>query len=195
MDLQTIDTYNKTASVYDDETDSFWKRFPRTFLDKFISLSGDNIVDIGSGPGRDGLLLQEAGKSVVCIDASKEMVASYTSRGLSSLVGNFEHLPWTDLSFDGVWSYTALLHVPKASIATPLKEIHRVLKPSGVFALGLIEGDTEGYKVEDGNRRWFSFYQPAEVITLAAQLGFTLVYFETFRPRSKNYFNFIFQRN
>ncbi len=197
MDQQTIDTYNKMAKEYDDETVDFWERFPRTFLDKFVELSGKKIVDVGSGPGRDGLLLQQSGKEVVCVDASEAMVKLSSKRGLQSILAGFDTLPFENGSFDGVWSYTALLHIPKKSVDTPLEEISRVLKPSGIFALGLIEGDVEGYKDSSGidKSRWFSFYQKDEVIGLCKKHGFELVYFETFKPRSKNYLNFIFQKS
>ncbi|HVX90699.1 MAG TPA: class I SAM-dependent methyltransferase [Candidatus Paceibacterota bacterium] len=197
MDQQTIDTYNKMAREYDDETVDFWERFPRTFLDKFMELSGEKILDVGSGPGRDGLLLQQAGKEVVCVDASEAMVKLSSERGLESVLAGFDKLPFENESFDGVWSYTALLHIPKKSINTPLDEISRVLKSSGVFALGLIEGDSEEYKESSGvdMPRWFSFYQKDEVIDLCKSHGFELVYFETFKPRSKNYLNFIFRKS
>jgi ubiquinone/menaquinone biosynthesis C-methylase UbiE len=196
MDKQTIDTYNKMAKEYDDETVDFWDRFPRTFLDKFVELSGKKIVDVGSGPGRDGLILQQAGKEVVCVDASEAMVELSSERGLESVLAGFDKLPFEDDSFDGVWSYTALLHIPKESIIAPLNEISRVLKPSGIFALGLIEGDTEEYKESSGvdMPRWFSFYQKEEVENLCKEHGLELVYFETFKPRSKNYLNFIFRK-
>ncbi len=196
MDQQTIDTYNKMAKEYDDETVDFWDRFPRTFLDKFIGLSENKIVDVGSGPGRDGLLIQQAGKEVVCVDASEAMVKLSSEKGLPSVLAGFDNLPFENESFDGVWSYTALLHVPKKSIDIPLVEISRVLKPSGMFALGLIEGDTEEYKESSGvdMPRWFSFYQKDEVKSICKEHGFELVYFETFRPRSKNYLNFIFRK-
>jgi ubiquinone/menaquinone biosynthesis C-methylase UbiE len=113
MDQQTIDTYNRLAKEYDDETIDFWNQFPRTFLDKFVELSGMRIVDIGSGPGRDGLLLQQAGKEVVCTDASEAMVKLSTERGLKSVLAGFDNLPFEDQLFDGVWSYTSLLHIPK----------------------------------------------------------------------------------
>ncbi len=196
MDKQTIDTYNKMAKEYDDETVGFWERFPRTFLNKFIELSGKKIIDVGSGPGRDGLLLQQAGKDVICVDASEAMVRLSSERGLSSVLAGFDNLPFESESFDGVWSYTALLHTPKKSINIPLKEISRVLKSSGIFALGLIEGDTEEYKESSGvdMPRWFSFYQKDEVIDLCKEHGFELVYYKTFKPRSKNYLNFIFRK-
>lgn len=196
MDQQTIDTYNKMAQEYDDETVDFWDRFPRTFLDKFVEISGKKVINVGSGPGRDGLLLQQSGKDVVCVDASEAMVKLSFDRGLKSVVAEFNNLPFENETFDGVWSYAALLHVPKKSIVDSLKEISRVLKSSGIFALGLIEGDTEEYKDSSGVNmpRWFSFYQKDEVVDLCKQQGFELVYFETFKPRSKNYLNFIFKK-
>lgn len=196
MDPQTIDTYNKMAKEYDDETIDFWERFPRTFLDKFIELSGKRIVDVGSGPGRDGLLLKQSGKEVVCVDASEAMVKLSSERGLESIVSSFDNLPFENESFDGVWSYTALLHIPKKSIDTPLREISRVLNHSGIFALGLIEGSTEEYKESSGvdMPRWFSFYQKEEIEYLCKEHGFESIYFETFKPRSKRYLNFIFKK-
>ena len=185
------------AKDYDLETEDFWKRFPHTFLDKFIELSGQKIIDIGSGPGRDGLLLQGAGKDVVCLDASEVMIKISSDKGLRSILGDFNDLPFEDQSFDAVWSYTALLHVPKRSIDIPLKEISRVIRHSGVFALGLIEGNTEEYKESSGVNmpRWFSFYEKDEVIELCKRYDFELVYFETFKPRTKNYLNFIFRKS
>ena len=196
MDQQTIDTYNKMAREYDNETVDFWDQFPRTFLDKFIELSGKKIVDVGSGPGRDGLLLQQAGKDIICIDASESMVKLSSERGLQSVLAVFDNLPFENCSFDGVWSYTALLHTPKKSINAPLEEISRILKHSGIFALGLIEGNTEEYKESSGvdMPRWFSFFQKDEVIKLCKNHNFELIYFETFKPRSKNYLNFIFKK-
>lgn len=196
MDKQTIDTYNKLAKEYDKETAGFWEEFPRTFLDEFIKLSGKKTLDVGSGPGRDGLLLQKGGKEVVCLDASVEMVKLSSDKGLESIVGDFNNLPFEDSSFDSVWAYTSLLHVPKNSITTPLKEMDRVLVPAGILALGFIEGDTELYRESAGVDlpRWFSFYKKEEVVSLLEKNGFKLIYFETFKPRSRNYLNFIFQK-
>src|ERR1039458_8591457 len=74
MDEQTINTYNELAKEYDRETTDFWDRFPRTIFDKFIEFTKGKILDVGSGPGRDGLILQKAGLDVICLDASEAMV-------------------------------------------------------------------------------------------------------------------------
>lgn len=197
MNKQTIDTYNIRAKEYDEEIIDFWETFPHSFLDTFEKNSGKRIINIGSGSGRDGLLLKDAGKEVVCIDASKEMVKLSSERGLESVLADFNALPFEDETFDGAWAYTSLLHVSKESVDTPLDEIFRVIKPSGMFALGLIEGDTEEYKKSSGIDipRWFSFYKKEEAVELCRRHGFELVHFETFAPRSKTYLNFIFQKH
>jgi len=195
MDQQTIDTYNQLATEYDDETTDFWERFPPTFLDEFIQRSGKTVLDVGSGPGRDGLLLQQAGKEVTCLDASETMVRLSSERGLTSVLGDFNALPFADAQFDAVWSYTALLHVPKVSVGTALDEIRRVLKSGGIFALGLIEGEGEQYRESRGvsKPRLFTYFQKEEVENLCKEHGFEALYFESFKPGSRNYLNFIFR--
>jgi len=150
MDQKTIDTYNKMAKEYDDETSDFWERFPKTFINKFTELTKGKILDVGSGPGRDGLLLKESGLEVVCMDASESMVALSKQKGLESVVGDFGSLPFADKSFGGVWAYTSLLHIPKSEIYKAIQEIRRVLKDDGIFGLGLIEGDSEEYRESAG---------------------------------------------
>ena len=196
MDRKTIDTYNRFAKEYDEETVDFWNKFPRTIIDKFIELTSGRVLDVGSGPGRDGLILRQAGLDVACLDASREMVRISSERGLNSVLGDFNNLPFKDLSFDGVWSYTSLLHVPKNDVDKPLAEIARILKPNGTFGLGLIEGEGELYRESSGvgSPRWLSFYKKEEVESLLRQNGFEIVYFEEFKPNSKNYLNFVVKK-
>jgi len=193
MDKKTIDTYNKWAQEYDNETSDFWERFPRTIIDKFAQLTKGKVLDVGSGPGRGGLILKDAGLDVTCLDASEEMVKLSAKRGLHSVVGDFNSLPFESQSFDGVWAYTSLLHVPKANVDQSLSEINRVLKVGGTFGIGLIEGDGELYRKSSGVKlpRWFSFYKKQEVEDLLKKHGFEIVYFEIFKPSSKSYLNFI----
>ena len=193
MDKKTINTYNQLAIEYDLETADFWQRFPRDFFDKFAGLVGKKILDVGSGPGRDALILKEKGLEVVCLDASEEMVKICSEKGLKAIVGDFNNLPFPDGSFDGVWSYTSLLHIPKSEIQIPIQEIKRVLKSGGLFGLGLIEGEGEVYKETAGVNmpRLFSFYKEEEVKELLKRNGFELLFFQTFKPGSKNYLNFI----
>lgn len=193
MDRKTIATYNKLAKEYDEETADFWDKFPQDPFDEFTKLIKGKVLDVGSGPGRDGLILQKKGLEVVCLDASEAMVKISSEKGLESVLGDFNDLPFADESFGGVWAYTSLLHVPKSEVLKSLQEIYRVLKVGGILGLGLIEGDTEEYRESSGVSmpRWFSFYTKAEVENLLKNNGFEILYFDTFKPGSKNYLNFI----
>ncbi len=196
MDEKTIQTYNQMAKEYDDETIDFWERFPRTFFDKFAESTKGTVLDVGSGPGRDGLLLKEKGLEVVCLDASESMIKLCREKGLESVLGDFTTMPFENNSFDGAWAYTSLLHIQKADVSKAFNEIHRVLKGDGILGLGLIEGEAGEYRESSGVNmsRWFSFYSKKEIENLLDNHGFKVLYFEQFKPRSKNYLNFIAQK-
>lgn len=183
------------AVEYDNETIDFWERFPATFVSKFresVKPKG-KILDVGSGPGRDGLILQKEGFDMTCLDASEAMIKMCEDRGLKGIVGDFLKLPFSDEEFDAVWAYTSLLHIEKSKIKEALSEIKRVLKLNGIFALGMIEGEKEEYRASSGvdKPRYFAFYKKQELENLLKEFGFEIIYFEEFKPGSKNYLNFI----
>ena len=181
------------AKEYDDETIDFWDKFPSTFFDKFINSVKGKVLDIGSGPGRDGLIIKEKGLDVICLDASEAMVLLSKGNGLESVVGDLLNLPFPNESFGGAWAYTSLLHVPKKDINKAFTEINRILCKNGILGLGMIEGETEEYRESSGVKlpRLFSFYSKEEIEFLLKKHGFKIIYFETFKPGSKNYLNFI----
>lgn len=183
------------ATEYDEETADFWERFPPEIMDEFIKCLkvGENVLDVGSGPGREALILENRGLKVTCLDASSAMIAICKDRGLNAVLGDFNDMQFADKEFDGIWAYTSLLHVSKESIQKSMSEIARVLKSGGIFALGLIEGDFNDYRESSGmdKPRWFSFYTKEEIENLLNKFNFEILYFNQFKPASKNYLNFI----
>lgn len=117
MDKATVETYNKLAESYDRQTIDFWDRFPKEFLDTFIKQAKSPVLDLGCGPGRDGLLLQNNGLTVIGLDASSSMVALSLARGLPTVMGDALHLPFPDKSLGAIWSYTTLIHIKKSDMA------------------------------------------------------------------------------
>jgi len=195
MDKTTIDTYNKLALDYDQETITFWDEFPQTFITKFAeSINGTKVLDIGSGPGRDGLILKKLGLDITCLDASEAMITLCKNRGLKAILGDFNQLPFEDNSFDAIWAYTSLLHVPRSSISRSLSEIKRVLREDGRLGIGMIEGETEGYRESAGvnKPRWFTYYTQDELKQLLIDNGFDITFFEAHQPgRSSQYLHYI----
>ena len=182
------------AIDYDNETADFWQRFPRPILNEFgDKVKGGRVLDIGSGPGRDALLLQEHGCKVICLDASSKMVEMCQAKGLEAIEGDFMQISFPPKSFDGVWAYTSLLHIPKADIGKAFEEICRVLKVGGYFGLGLIEGSGELYRNSSGinQPRYFAFYTRDEIEKLMSEFGFEVIFFDEFKPQSKKYLNFV----
>ena len=189
MDDITIKTYEELAGDYDRETAGFWDEFPESFVGDFCRSFGGpaQVLNVGSGPGRDGSLLYAAGLNVICLDASKKMVEMSKERGLLSVHGDFMHLPFAAESFDGAWAYTALLHVKKAEFRQAVQELARVIKQGGTLALGMIEGEGEGYRKSSGVSlpRLFSYYWSEELSHLLVRAGFEVVKIEKFKPGGK----------
>ena len=132
------------------------------------TLQGPNVIDIGSGPGRDSVFLAENNLKPLCFDISLEMIKLCRDKGLETVVGDLEMMPFSESSFDGAWAYTSLLHVPKIIFPSILQGIKRILKPNGLFYLGMKEGDFEGFISRNitpqcKTQRFYSLYKEDEL--------------------------------
>ena len=194
----TIDAYNKYAYLYDEEVIEFWENFPNSFIDAFIAaLPGKRILDLGSGSGRDALLLRERGLEVICLDGSKTMVGITTKLGFETHLSAFSELNFPLSSFDGVWAYTSLIHISKEEAKEVISKIHTLLKPRGVFVIGAIEGNTAGMverKTMPDAARYFKNYSKKELQQLVKTVGFSLVYEEDYKPHRKIYLNQLYAK-
>lgn len=100
------------------------------------------------------------------------MVRYCRERGLQAYVMDFYHLTFEDDSFDAVYALNCLLHVPKNEIGGVLSEIKRVMKPDGLFYMGLYGGtDSEGVWENDWcePKRFFASYSDRSIRALAGQ--------------------------
>ncbi|PYI51244.1 class I SAM-dependent methyltransferase [Paenibacillus flagellatus] len=159
-----------------------WKIRERgRFLDMLRERNAETLLEIGSGPGRDGQFFQEQGLDVTCTDQSPEMVRLCREKGLKAEVRTFHELGFGDGSFDAVYGLNCLLHVPKRELKGALEEIRRVLKPGGLFYMGVYGGkDSEGVWENDTYepKRFFAMYTD-ERLRQAVSDVFEVLYFET----------------
>ena len=172
----TINTYNLYDDVYDKETIEFWSNFPNSTIDLFTkNLPGNKILNLGSGSGRDSLLLRDRGLDIVCLDASEKMVERTRKLGFMTTQSDFRQMTLEKDTYDGVWAYTSLLHIKKDEVKDILKKIYRSLNTNGIFLIGMIEGNYEGIKVRNsmpGTSRYFKFYEEKELRALLESAGF-----------------------
>ncbi len=164
----TIRYFDKNVLEYEEEKKDFIKKFFQKQFDHFVNsvkkINGKKILDLGSGPGRDGLLFKKEGFHSVCVDLSEAMINHCKEHGLEAYVMDFYDLKFPDNSFDAIWASFSLLHAPKKNLPKILKDIKRILKPNGVFMISVFEGSSEGIRKELNKREvYISYYKEDEL--------------------------------
>ena len=173
--------YDAQAEARDGNDFPTWKRRVREdFLAILHNERLTRLLEIGAGPGRDGAFFAERGLEVVCVDLSPEMVRLCREKGLEAHDMDAADLGFPDGSFDAVYSLNSLLHLPESEFPKTLREVRRVLRPSGLFFLGLYGGiDREGVWEEDSYKpkRFFSFRTDARLLEAVGEV-FDVVSFD-----------------
>jgi ubiquinone/menaquinone biosynthesis C-methylase UbiE len=102
--------------------------------------AADRVLDVATGPGHTAAAIAPRAREVVAVDLAPEMVERarvlFASRGLPNartLPMDAEALDFPDRSFDAVTCRIAPHHFIDIGLA--LREIARVLRPSGRFIL------------------------------------------------------------
>ena len=136
------ESYNRNAAERDHYGIENWKVEERQhFLDLLKAKNKHRLLEIGAGPGRDSKFFQDNGLDVTCTDLSPEMVELCRAKGLNAFVMDFLSLNFPDKSFDAVYGLNCLLHVPKHDLGGVLDKIRQLLKPNGLFFMGLYGRD------------------------------------------------------
>jgi len=107
---------------------------------------GARVLDLGCGTGVPTAgMLSETGLEVIGIDVSTEMLA-LARRNVPT--GRFVAMDLLELdsslgTFDAVVSFFSLLMLRRAEIPPVLRRIRAVLRPGGLVAIGMVEGDLD----------------------------------------------------
>lgn len=126
-----------------------WSRCAAEYLDGFAGMtretfpmlveaaqigSGQDVLDVGSGPGHICGALTSIGCSAAGVDFSSEMVKIASSKYPESTFyhSNAEDLPFEDGSFDSAISNFVVHHLARPEAV--FRQIARVLKKKGKFA-------------------------------------------------------------
>lgn len=196
MTSPTIDAYDKYAHVYDEEVVEFWENFPVDFIDAFTSgLNGRRVLNLGSGSGRDAILLRDRNLEVVCLDASSSMAKITQDLGFDTHHKTFDQMNFSPISFDGVWAYASLIHVEKSEAKNAIIALRETLKPGGLFVVGAIQGDSAGMTERStmpGAQRYFKKYKSSDLTELVESIGFKKIREQNYQPHTSSYINLIF---
>jgi len=180
------ESYNRMAATREKTEADAFKIAERQHFLEVLEKQHDcpdqlKLLEIGAGTGKDSRFFQERGLDVVCTDLSPEMVALCRSKGLNAHEMDFLHLDFPNASFDAIYALNCLLHVPKQDLPTVLHKIRGLLKPAGLFFMGVHGGhDFEGIRLTDEYvpKRFFAFYTD-EGIQQVVSSDFEVVYFKS----------------
>jgi SAM-dependent methyltransferase len=103
--------------------------------------ASSRVLELGSGPGRDAAGFVGSGHRYVALDLSFEHCRRCRiGTGAPAVRASVRQLPVRDGALDAVWTMSTLMHVPEGATEGVLAEIHRVLAPGGVLAVGVWGG-------------------------------------------------------
>lgn len=147
-----------------------------------------DVLDVGTGSGRDIIYARELGYNVVGIDNSDgfiKILSQLEAKGFipphSFFQCDMRSLCFPDAKFDVVRHNATLLHLPmitKGYMADlAISEANRVLKPGGLIFISVKKGEEiEFIDTDEGlGGRVFQFYSHDMLTALLERNGFTIL--------------------
>ena len=172
-------TYERMAVDYARRIDDYAaadeaERFAR--LAAPSAFAGPRVLDAGCGPGRDAALLRLAGAEVVGLDLARAMLRQ--ARQLDDdghlCQGDIRRLPFVTASFDAVWCFATLGHLPPHAIPHALAEFRRVLNNGWLYIVVRQGSGVRTAAWQGSLPRYFTDLRPETLTTALHTAGFTI---------------------
>ena len=148
--------------------------------DRFVGLlpSGATVLELGSGPGTDADRLEAHGLHVLRSDATPAFVERLRGLGHAVLDLDVRTDPLPS-GLDGVFANAVLLHLTRDELPGALVRIREALRPGGVLASSLKEGDGEEWHDRKlGLPRRFTYWREAPLRSALEAAGFGVLSIE-----------------
>lgn len=173
---------DKTLAAYQDGVDAYFAGTPAgvakavtVLLDEVVAhVPGGKVLELGSGPGREALYLEQRGLRVDRTDATPAFVGRLQQAGHQARVLDVRS---DDLGgpFDAVLANAVLLHLDRDDFGHAPRVCHAASRPGGVFALTLKEGDGEAWSdAKLGQPRWFVYWREPALRKALIDAGWTV---------------------
>jgi len=141
---QTINSYEGYAERYNEIVGVVPNARDQATLKRLATLAGagGQVLEVGSGPGRDADFLEDLGVHVRRTDATRRFLELQAERGKH---GDLLNIITDDLGgpYDAVVALCVLIHIPRVEIDQVLAKIATSLRPGGAFLVSMRNGDGE----------------------------------------------------
>lgn len=132
--------------------------------DNIFIMPNSLILDLGCGPYFSDWAHDSAGKAVKCkvigIDSSRELLKIAEKKGIKTVLGKAESLPFDDYYFDCIFSITAMQNFDDLEKAA--SEIKRVLKKDGFCVITFLKKSKNAKRIEKLLRKHFNITKTLE---------------------------------
>ncbi|HMB97820.1 MAG TPA: class I SAM-dependent methyltransferase [Balneolaceae bacterium] len=179
--MQKVDIFEKKASEYD----KWFDKHRNLFLSELKALrkaipENKSGIEIGVGTGRfaEKLSIKRG------LDPSKEMARIANGKGIKTVIGKAENMPFKNNTFD----YAVMITVDcfLENILKAFREVNRIIKPGGSFIIALIDKNSPLGKIYQEKKKDNPFYKHAsfhsaeEISELLNKAGFkNIKYWQT----------------
>jgi len=104
--------------------------------------AGSRVLECGCGNGKTLAAMKARGWKAIGIDISSAAVSLVHMRNCTAVCGDLVALPFPDSSFDAVFCWHVLGHLPASLRPVAAAEMRRVLRPAGsIFFKGFSRND------------------------------------------------------
>ena len=170
----TLRSYERGADLYREACTAPVAEYT-TFLDTFAGLAeGGDVLEVGSGTGRDAIYLRRHGLPVTPSDGARAFVEMMRDQGLPARLLNIRA---DELGgpYRAVFANAVLLHLNRIELSAFFERVSRSVTPDGILGFTLKEGDGESWSYAKLRLpRHFTYWREADIRDCLAASGWTV---------------------
>ena len=186
-------TKTKNLHYYDTNASDYHERNKDLALEEFYSLfmeelTGDRILDLGCGTGRDAAYFSQEGLEVVGIDFSSGMLEEASKNAPEA---EFHHMSMTDDleplgRFNGIWAMASTLHLSKEEMKDLLLSLKESLHEDSPVFISIKEKD-----IKERIERDFTYWKAREFEETFREAGWEQMHFSKSETEKSIFLNFL----
>ncbi len=175
---ETVRAYDLDAAAYADPGAQMPDSV-RADIEQFVARlgAGARVLEVGSGGGRDALLMEELGLQVRRTDITPAFVDLLRAQGHDADVLDplSDDLSSRSGEYDGVWANASLLHVARVDLPAVLARVAEVTRSGGLLRVSLKEGDGDGWSTHGSisRPRHFTYWRAEALREAVLASGWT----------------------
>lgn len=193
---ETLRVYEQQADRYATTSVSSVRAAVASLLDAVVAHlpPGGRVLEVGTGPGVEAAYLEQRGVAVDRTDATAAFVQRLRAEGHEARLLDVRD---GDLGgpYDAVLAHAVLLHLAREQTRLALAACLRAVRPGGLLALTLKEGDGESWSnAKLDAPRWFVYWREDALRDLLGGVGWRVLDMQKVHGRSEPWLHVLCQR-